>query len=261
MDNFTEAEQKRLKLILQIQEMYQNNVSIREISKRFETNRNTVKKYLQGDPEILCRSNKRSSLDQHKNYIIQCINEGKTQSETARSVMELGCDCGLNNIRQYVHSIVIQYQLDVKKYVSCSDSNKTESKQSKTEYLTRKGIFQYLWLNGELTSEHRKYLWNKYEILFMVESCIREFREIFRTKRMPLLYLYIERYKHSEIKEIASFAKGLEKDISAVENAVASDLSNGFVEGTNSKVKMVKRTMYGRCRKELLAAKLMYTPV
>ena len=52
----------------------------------------------------------------------------------------------------------------------------------------------------------------------------------------------------------------MEKDISAVENAVASDLSNAFVEGTNSKVKMVKRTMYGRCGRKLLAAKLMYSP-
>jgi transposase len=62
----------------------------------------------------------------------------------------------------------------------------------------------------------------------------------------------------SSIKEIASFAKGLEKDIDAVENAVASSLSNGFVEGTNSKVKTIKKAMYGRCGKLLLSAKLMY---
>lgn len=74
---------------------------------------------------------------------------------------------------------------------------------------------------------------------------------------MPKLYLFIERYKISEIKELASFANGLEKDIYAVENAVASNLSNGFVEGTNSKLKMVKRTM-GRYSKQLLEAKLMY---
>ena len=69
---------------------------------------------------------------------------------------------------------------------------------------------------------------------------------------------FIERYKSSELKEIACFAKGLEKDITAVENAVSSPLSNGFVEGTNSKLKMIKRTMYGRCSKQLLEAKLMY---
>ena len=67
----------------------------------------------------------------------------------------------------------------------------------------------------------------------------------------------IEKYKNSDLKELSRFASGLEKDLSAVENAVASPLSNGFVEGTNSKLKMIKRTMYGRCGKELLAAKLI----
>ncbi len=257
MNNFTEAEQKRFQLIQQIQGMYQRGISIREITRRFQMDRRTTKKYLNGDPMVLCRSNKRSNLDQHKNVIIKCLNEGKTQSETARLVMELGCDCGMGNIRQYVHSIVVQYQLDVNKYVS-STHNKQKSPNPKPDYITRKGIFQYLWFNGELTSEHYEYLWNQYDILPKVEQCIREFREIFRTKKMPLLYLFIDKYKNSAIKEIASFANGLEKDISAVENAVASDLSNGFVEGTNSKVKMVKRTMYGRCSQKLLSAKLMY---
>ncbi|MEG1459351.1 MAG: transposase, partial [Acetivibrio sp.] len=56
-------------------------------------------------------------------------------------------------------------------------------------------------------------------------------------------------------------AVGLEKDRDAVENSVASSLSNGFVEGTNSKLKMIKRTMYGRCNKVRLEAKMMYGKV
>lgn len=75
---------------------------------------------------------------------------------------------------------------------------------------------------------------------------------------MPLLHLFIDHYKKSGMKEISRFAEGLERDLDAVENSVASPLSNGFVEGTNNKLKMVKRTMYGHCNKELLAAKLMY---
>ena len=50
----------------------------------------------------------------------------------------------------------------------------------------------------------------------------------------------------------------LKRDMDAVENAVAYVYSNGFVEGTNSRLKMIKRTMYGRCRKQLLEAKLRY---
>ena len=97
-----------------------------------------------------------------------------------------------------------------------------------------------------------------YPQLRELQSCIREFREIYERKSMPLLYIFIDRYKKSEMQELSRFAEGLEKDLDAVENSVASPLSNGFVEGTNSKLKMVKRTMYGRCNKDLLAAKLMY---
>ena len=60
------------------------------------------------------------------------------------------------------------------------------------------------------------------------------------------------------IKAIKSFAEGLKRDIDAVENAVAYDYSNGFLEGTNRRLKMIKRTMYGCCRKQLLEGKLRY---
>jgi transposase len=76
---------------------------------------------------------------------------------------------------------------------------------------------------------------------------------------MPELYLFIESTCESSIPEFKSFAKGLLRDMNAVENAVASDLSNGFVEGTNNKLKTIKRTMYGRCSRKLLSAKMMLT--
>ena len=260
MDNLTDAEKKRLNLIMQIQEMYESKVSIREITRRFKVDRRTIRKYIKGDPNVLCRSNKRSCLDQYKDFIITCLSEGKTQTETARCVMELGVTTTcFGNIRQYVASIKKEYQIDVNKYVSCT-GEKNKPQKKKVDYITRKGIFQYLWMNGELTSEHHEILWEKYDVLKELEKCIREFREIFEKQNLSLLYLFVERYQNSSIKELVSFAKGLNSDISAIENAVASDLSNGFVEGTNSKIKMIKRTMYGRCSKKLLEAKLMYNP-
>ena len=165
----------------------------------------------------------------------------------------------IGNIKQYIASVRKEYQIEVNKYISCA-REKVKHQKKRVDYITRKGIFQYLWMNGELTSEHHEVLWEKYDVLKELEKCIREFREIFEKQNLALLYLFIERYQNSSIKELASFAKGLNSDISAIENAVASDLSNGFVEGTNSKIKMIKRTMYGRCSKKLLEAKLMYNP-
>lgn len=76
-------------------------------------------------------------------------------------------------------------------------------------------------------------------------------------QRILLLRLFIEKYRDSEVSKTKSFTKGLNRDYDAVENAVAYDFSNGFVEETNSKLKMIKRTMYGRCNILLLKAQVL----
>jgi len=46
-------------------------------------------------------------------------------------------------------------------------------------------------------------------------------------------------------------------DIDAVANSVTSLLSNGFVEGNNNRLKVIKRVMYGRAGTPLLTAKVV----
>lgn len=61
----------------------------------------------------------------------------------------------------------------------------------------------------------------------------------------------------SEIKKIQGFIKGIIRDFDAVDLAVSSNLSNGFVEGINNKIKLIKRVMFGRCNLPLLKAKII----
>ena len=259
VDNLSEKEQKRRNLIEQIQELHKDGISVQEISQITGKDRRTVKKYLEGDPNKLCHSNVHGSLERYTDFIIKSIQGGLTQSAIARKLADLGYAGTSTNARQYICKVASVNGLEIRKYCNGSAKyNDDGSKKTDIDYITRKGIFNYLWMNGELTQTHRDFLWKQMPILWEVEQCIKEFRMLFSKKSLPLLYLFIDHYKTSEIKELSSFAHGLEKDISAVENAVASDLSNGFVEGTNSKLKMVKRTMYGRCSKQLLEAKLMY---
>lgn len=259
VDNLSENEQKRRKLILQIQELHKMGFSIPEIIQITGKDRKTIKKYLEGDPDKLCHSNAHGALEKYTGFIIENIQNGLTQSAIARRLAEIGYAGTSTNARQYICKVATENNLEIRKYCNGSKKyNADGSPKRDIDHITRKGIFNYLWMNGELTQPHREFIWKQIPLLWEVEQCIKEFRMLFSRKSLPLLYLFIERYKASGIKELASFANGLEKDISAVENAVASELSNGFVEGTNSKLKMVKRTMYGRCSKQLLAAKLMY---
>lgn len=56
---------------------------------------------------------------------------------------------------------------------------------------------------------------------------------------------------------VASFANGVAKDIAAVRAAVVSQWSNGQTEGQITKLKLVKRQMYGRGKLDLLEARLI----
>lgn len=261
MDNLTETEVKRLDLIHMIQELHQKGVSIHEIARITGKNRNTVKKYLEGDPYNLCRSNKHGILDVFRDFIVNAVQSGLTQAAIARQLEGMGYTGTVSNARQYIRSVAREYGLEIAKYSNaCPEGVEAtaEGREPKPDYITRKGIFDHLWMDIELTPWHYSQLWERYPVLQEIELCIRQFREIFDKRSMPLLYLFIDRYKQSGVKELASFARGLEKDLEAVENAVASPISSGFVEGTNNKIKMIKRTMYGRCGIKLLSAKLMY---
>ena len=59
---------------------------------------------------------------------------------------------------------------------------------------------------------------------------------------------------------IASFATGIANDKGAVHAAITQPWSNGQVEAQITKLKLVKRQMYGRAKLDLLQARLIGAP-
>ena len=84
---------------------------------------------------------------------------------------------------------------------------------------------------------------------------INSFKNVFEQKKPNLLKEWITKAKGTKIKEIISFANGIERDYDAVKNAVCLPYSNGLAEGNVNKIKVIKRIMYGRCSFETLRRK------
>lgn len=264
VDNSSNYSEKRYKMICQIQKLLKEGCSYREIVRRMGVGRNTIAKYRIGDPkELNMYGIHQSKLDIFYDFILECLYSGKSKSKTVKSVYAKGYTGSKSNAFDYLLKIeqregktfepqpYIRTQTEALKY-------RTGSKGTSADYITREGMFKHMWMNVSLTDNHKYYIYSKFPKLWELHTCIREFRNIFRKKMVVLLYLFIDKYKKSSIEALRSFAKGLENDREAVENAVAYEYSNGFVEGTNSRLKMIKRTMYGKCNRELLEAKLGY---
>jgi transposase len=83
---------------------------------------------------------------------------------------------------------------------------------------------------------------------------IESFHAMVRTKLIANLDSWIAT---ASLSLIASFASGIVRDRAAVLAAITEPWSNGQTEGQITKLKLVKRQMYGRAKIDLLQARLL----
>ncbi len=144
--------------------------------------RRTVANYRTGDASLLYRSHKRSCLHSHKDFILKSLQNGLTQAEIIRQLTKLGYQKTNTNARTYINQLCEEYEINLPKYISLPTILTKETNTIKVDYITRKCIFPFLWMNGKLSIKHHQLLWEKYEVLPELETCIREFRATFSKK-------------------------------------------------------------------------------
>jgi transposase len=94
-------------------------------------------------------------------------------------------------------------------------------------------------------------------LLVEARNIIASFQAMIRKKSLADLEPWLERARSSLV---ASFANGVIKDQAAVKAAITSPWSNGQTEGQITKLKLVKRQMYGRGKLDLLQARVIGAP-
>lgn len=71
------------------------------------------------------------------------------------------------------------------------------------------------------------------------------------------LDIWLDAARLSDIPALTTFAAGLERDGTAVRAALTTSWSNGQAEGQISRLKILKRTMYGRAGFPLLRRRVL----
>lgn len=91
-------------------------------------------------------------------------------------------------------------------------------------------------------------------LLVQAREIIATFHAMIRKRSGADLDNWLE---HARASLVASFANGVTKDMAAVRAAIALPWSNGQTEGQITKLKLVKRQMYGQAKLDLLQARLV----
>ncbi len=92
--------------------------------------------------------------------------------------------------------------------------------------------------------------------LAAARDLMEQFHRLFRVQDTNALVRWVT---DASTSLLASFCKGIVADLAAVRAALTEPWSNGQTEGQITKLKLVKRQMYGRARLDLLRARLVVT--
>jgi len=224
---------------------------------------NTIGKYAKGDPYKLCRFDtsgmKTVNYESYRKDIIGYLRQNMTYTDICAKITADGYTGKLTQVRKYCHKLIAELDIEYNSRKNSIGAIVKENQKFDTHCIKKSELFQYIWSDEELDLHDVIYIIRKYPAVFDIIECVRDFRNIFIEKSTELLKQFTEKYSTNSIKSVKSFASGLLIDYDAVKNSVVSNLSNGFVEGINNKIKLIKRTMYGRAKIDLLRVKVLHT--
>ncbi len=242
-------QQSKIKKIIRVKNHYENTegATINSTANKFHITFYTAKKYILMSEEeiknlqVKKQSKKKESRDV-KNIVYKMFQDNMKPSVIFRYIKSKNIYHGSDSsLRQLI------YNFGHKNFPDLFMKEEKVKKHNKVNYekLTRSTIFNLL-LKQNPSSENeilRKQLIQKIPECRKIYEIFDDFHHTIMDGEIVQLDRFLDKYK----KELSSFCRGIEKDRAAINQAISSKTSSGIVEGNNTKFKLVKRIVYGRC--------------
>jgi transposase len=219
-----------------------------EIAKHVGVSERTIRRWLaaEGFPETR-RRKKRSRFDAYAPYVLKRWQEG---CHDGKQIWQELCALGYRDSLRMVYYFLAPLR---KGFYTAEQTSKISSKQA-------------VWLLIRDRKDLNETEQEQLGILCQVNNTIKEayqltqdFLQMVRKRQEDTLDAWLERVQASHIPELVGFAQGVERDKAAVQAGLTLSYSNGVVEGQVNRLKLIKRTMYGRAGFPLLRQRVLHS--
>ena len=249
--NLSKDEKKRIEkyqakqnLINEIRVDYNKGIPIKELEVKYNCHFKTIKRYLKTD-SIRVVTTKTTELDKYSSQIYNLLKENKNFHQIFVTICDLGYSSTYQNffkqlkIRLMTNTLGNTFQLSRHNFSKLLYKNDLDRLKLDKE-------------NKEALSEYLKQDNNENHILQMIEK----FRNIFIEQNKELLNTWIIDYQNDaylkDYEYIQTFIQGIINDKKAVIGQIENKITNGLTEGKVCKLKLKKRSTYGRNGFDLL---------
>jgi transposase len=245
----------------QVMALYREGISLRAIGRQLDMARGTVHRYVasEGFPEIALHEPHPSSLDPYKDYlnrrwIAGCHNAGQLYREAQAQ----GFSGTYSWLRRYIAGL--RRGQEQQEPQAHSKGRKAVVTTGAKPPSSRSVAGMLLRPPQNLSPEEKAFLEQlclASEPIRSVCSLTNRFLTMVRQRRREDLSVWLTETKQSGLPALVGFAQGLEHDLAAVTAGLSLSWSSGPVEGQVNRLKLVKRSMYGRARFPLLKARVL----
>ena len=250
---------QRMDTFLKVKELQSKGTPIKRIASDLKMSRNTVRSYFIQESLSPRKNSKSTNIEVFTDLIVARLNEnGYKLIDIFREIKELGYTGGRTQGCYHIKLIKEHHEIEALGY--------KEIARPKIPYikpLSSRKLAKYIGFNlTDITDYHERFYLQTLLDNITELRVVRKLVQIFKTmlaRGCGNIRRWIDFVKHSKYKLVGlkTFARGLSRDIEAVENGISMHWSNGMVEGHVNRIKAIKRQMYGRASFELLRKKVI----
>lgn len=247
---------KKQEKIRKIQDFYNSSEAQektqKEIAQMFGIAVKTLKRYREMSEEEIKALDKpknykkqNSPMNDYLNIIYKMIRDGYSPLEIFYYVYnQPGFSSSERTLENYIY-LFTQNNFPEKNFSPRIFKEKTYSDD--ITIITRKDILDFI-IKGnskiEKFNDYYEQIITQYPEIENLNNAYQEFYKVIMGDKVEDLQKFITHYQNDSY--LSGFIASIKKDIAAVENAISTNISSGFVEGLNCKFKLVKRILYGR---------------
>jgi transposase len=257
---------RRLARYEQVLALHQEGMLHQEIAERLHLTRATVGRYLKaaGFPERAPYPRLESKLDAYNIYLTQRWAAGETNGRKLwQELQTQGFTGSLMTVMRWAQ----RQQVLSPPPLTTRRGRKGQAKQDQREQAlaplrTRRVVWWLLRRPDTLSAERQVLLARMQQANPAFRQLYRlavQFTEMLRKRQVEQLRPWLEAAQASDFGELQSLAGSLERDYAAVEAALRLPYSSGPVEGNITRLKLIKRTGYGRASFDLLRLRVLAT--
>ncbi len=255
---------RRLSRYDDVVRQHEQGVSVRQIAQQMGMGRQTVRRYLSHGafPEIAQRRKLPSILDRWEPYLLERWQAG------CHNALQLYREIhvqGYTGSRPLLSRWAAQRRKEYADAPNGVSAVAAEPRSTQSQLVMRRlSPSQAAWLlvqqPADLTEDEQAALDKLQQAAAEVATAYtlaQDFIRMVRERTSAALTSWITRATASCIAELGSFANGLQRDLAAVTAGLSLPWSNGQVEGQVNRLKLIKRTMYGRASFNLLRKRVL----